>query len=264
MSLPLDDLAAVLLAAAQPLPAGLRAWNGSDPAARWAVHRNNVVSSLVDALADNFPVLQQLVGEAFFRAMAAVFVRRWPPRSPILAHYGDRLPDFVADFEPAAALPYLADVARLEWSRQQALHAADAPPLDAAGALAALADASAAAVADDTRLRWHPSARLLRARHAAVSIWAAHQGEGEPSLDQIDLDRPEDALVLRDGADVLVLPLAAGAAVFAEASLAGRPLGAAAALALQPDPGFDLAAALGAWRAHGAFTGVHLPRRPEP
>ena len=67
--------AAALLYPARPCPPGLHAWNGSDPAARLAVYRNNVVSSLIDALADTFPVVQQLVGEEFFRAMAGVFAR---------------------------------------------------------------------------------------------------------------------------------------------------------------------------------------------
>ena len=48
--------AAALLDSRQGCPAGLRTWNGSDPAARLAVYRNNVVSSLIDALADTFPV----------------------------------------------------------------------------------------------------------------------------------------------------------------------------------------------------------------
>ena len=85
-----------------------------------AVYRNNVVVSLVDALAQTFPVTHQLVGEAFFRALAQVFVRAHPPRTRVLSHYGDGLPGFVARFPPAAGLPYLADVARVEW----ALHCA--------------------------------------------------------------------------------------------------------------------------------------------
>ena len=60
-----------------------------------------------------------------------VFVREQPPRSPLLAIYGDEFADFIAAFEPARELPYLADVARLEAARTRAYHAADATPLDA-------------------------------------------------------------------------------------------------------------------------------------
>ena len=68
------QLALALLDPGAACPPGLRSWNGSDPGARFAVHRNNVVVSLIDALADGFPVTQELVGEAFFRAMARVHV----------------------------------------------------------------------------------------------------------------------------------------------------------------------------------------------
>lgn len=81
-------LAAALLDPRVSCPGGLRAWNGSDPDRRFAVHRNNVVSSLIEAMAETFPVVRALVGPEFFHAMAGVFVRQHPPRSRVLAHYG--------------------------------------------------------------------------------------------------------------------------------------------------------------------------------
>ena len=107
-------IAAALLDPAHPCPPGLTAWNGSDPARRFAVYRNNVIVSLIDALADTFAVTQELVGEAFFRAMAREFAYANPPTSPLLAFYGDTLPDYIEHFPPAASVPYLADVARLD------------------------------------------------------------------------------------------------------------------------------------------------------
>ena len=150
-----------------PCPAGLRAWNGSDPVKRYAVYRNNVVVSLVDALADSHPVTQALVGEAFFRAMAGEFARRSPPRSPVLAWYGEGFADFVADFPPAAGLPYLADLARLEWLRVEAWHAADADPLPLAEVAALLADEAAL---PNLRVTLHPALRVLRSAHPVVSL----------------------------------------------------------------------------------------------
>lgn len=241
-------------------PAGLRAWNGSDPQRRLAVYRNNVVSSLVDALADSFPVVQQLVGEDFFRAMAAVHVRDQPPRSPVLALYGEGFADFIAGFGPAACLPYLADVARLEQARARAMHAADATPLETTAAGTALADP---ARVGELRLRWHPSVQLVRAGHAAVSLWGAHQCDDEAEtaarLAAVDTQKPEDALVLRPWLEVLVLPLAPGAADFVLASMAGQALAEAATRAQQAEPGFDLGATLAALIGHGALTALELP-----
>ena len=98
------DFGAVLLAPTFQCPPGLTTWNGSDPAKRFGIYRNNVVVGLVDALADTYPVVQALVGEDFFRAMAGVFVRQVPPRTPVLAWYGEGFAGFVEQFPPAAGL----------------------------------------------------------------------------------------------------------------------------------------------------------------
>jgi hypothetical protein len=129
-----------LLDPAAPCPPGLSSWNGSDPAQRFAIYRNNVVVGLVDALADTYPVTQELVGEAFFRAMVREFVRAAPPRSPVLALYGQGFAEFIESFPPAAGLPYLAEVARLEMLRVRAWHAADAVPVTHKALATALAD----------------------------------------------------------------------------------------------------------------------------
>ncbi|MDP1534758.1 MAG: DNA-binding domain-containing protein, partial [Rubrivivax sp.] len=251
------DWAAALLTPDLACPPGLRAWNGSDPGQRLAVYRNNVVGSLVGALADTFPVVRQLVGDEFFGAMAALFVRQAPPRSPVLAHYGGEFPAFVDSFEPARSLAYLGDMARLEFARVVAFHAADvAPATDTAWGLALGSGERITELA----LGWHPSLSVLRSASAVVSLWAAHQGQDD-DLAAVDPALAENALVLRDGLDVLVRPLTTGAAEFLIASGRGVCLGQAAALAAQADPDFDLAATLTLARSHGALSSIELPRR---
>lgn len=215
-------------------PPGLQTWNGSDPARRFAVYRNNVVVSLIDALADSFPVTQELVGEAFFRAMAKSFALANPPRSPVMATYGDGFPDFVAGFPQAAGLPYLGDVARLEWLRIEAYYAADRIPLDPARIGERLADSSAL---PGLRCALQPSLRLLASPHAVVSLWAAHQGVGD--LAEIDPLTSETALVLRVDLDVEVIAIPAAAGHFVAALDAGKRLAEAMAAALAVDAAFD-------------------------
>ena len=244
--------ARALLDPGLPPPADLVAWNGSDPATRLAVYRNNVMVSLLGVLADTFPVTRALVGEEFFHAMGQCFVRESPPQSPVMAEYGAGFADSIARFEPARSLPYLPDVARLEWLRLVALHAADAPPLDTARLAARLA----ALLSNETdlaraHLRLHPSFAVLHSDWAVVSIWAAHQGVGE--LAAIDIDRAETAWVVRPDLDVDVIPVRAAAGALAAALLDGLPLGAAAEVALRTDPGFDLPATLAALIRCGAL-----------
>lgn len=195
--------AEALLARDFDCPPGLRTWNGSDPGPRFAVYRNNLVVSLVDALADTYPVVQEMVGVEFFRAMAREFVHVRPPASPVLAHYGAGFAEFIEDFPPAAGLPYLPDLARLELMRVEVYHAADDAPLRSEDIALLLADAD---LRPPARLDLHPAARVLCSRHAVASLWAAHQADDvNAALAQVDPAVAEIALVLRNGLDVLVL-----------------------------------------------------------
>lgn len=247
-------LATALLDPSACCPGGLRAWNGSDPARRFAVHRNNVVSSLVDALADTFPVVHALVGAEFFRAMAGVFVRQQPPRSSLLAHYVAGFAEFIDGFLPAAGVPYLGDVARLEMARVRAFHAADAQPLAIAHASLALA---AGERVGELRLTVHPSLQVVTSPHAIVSLWAAHQGHRD--LSGVDAAVAEAALVVRPHLDVLVLAYDPGTAAFVLCLRRGADLADSAGVAAGGAADFDLAATLRLLMAHGALTAVALP-----
>lgn len=220
-----------------PLPTGLRTRPGADPALRFAVYRNNVAAGWIGALRHNFPALLSIVGDAFFDATAAAYIRASPPRSRQMHLYGGDLPAFLERFAPAADLPYLSDVARLESSRTRAYHAADAP----ACAAADFADLSPDRLAA-LRLRLHPSCAILRSDHPVVTIWRMNAGLLEPA--PIDSWTGEDALVHRDGEDVRVQRLAPGQAVFIEALQKGAALQDAATHASEAASAFALAPAL--------------------
>lgn len=248
------DFAAALLDPALACPEGLFAWNGSDPSARLAVYRNNVVNSLIDALADSFPVLQELVGVEFFRAMASVFVRQAPPRSQVLADYGQHFPAFTAQFAPARDVPYLADMARLERARVQAYHAADAEPVSSEVVGMALACGDRIG---ELSLVLHPSVFVVRSAFSIVSLWAAHQGDDD--LASIDVDQAQTAIVLRAGLDVLVLNAPSGSGEFMAALLEGACLGDAGGRAATAAADFDLSAILSILMNHGALISLALP-----
>jgi len=222
-----------LLDPERPLPPGLGALQPPSARRRFAVHRNNMVAGLVSGLRERFPVVEKIVGEEFFAAMAGVFVRRCPPRSPLLAGYGDELADFLACFPPVRELPYLADVARLEAARTRAYHAPDVVSLNVA-AFAVLA----ASEVDTVRLELHPSVEIVRSPHPIVTIWAMNTGEQK--LAPIDDWRGEDALVARPHLQVEVRTLPAGGAAFLLALAGGARLDQAAARALLECGDFDL------------------------
>jgi hypothetical protein len=245
-----------LLNADQPVPHGITAHNSAVPALRFAVYRNNVVESLVKALKSRFAVVEKIVGEDFFAAMARVFVKEQPPRSPLLATYGDNFPAFIAAFEPARELPYLADVARLEATRTRSYHAADATPVGAEH-FARLDSHAVGAI----RVDMHPSIEIVRSAHPIVTIWAMNSGEQE--LAPIENWRGEDALVSRPYLEVEIRALPPGGAAFLLALTAGRRLCEAAEAALADDPDFDLTGNLAGLISSGLVRDIVLSEPKE-
>lgn len=228
------------------LPPGVTACDPAETPRRFAVYRNNVVVSLSEALARRFPVIRQLVGEDFFRALARTFIDQDPPRSPVLAEWGAAFPDFLAHFAPLAAWPYMADVARIEFARGLAYHAADMPPLDAADL--------ASADPEQVILRLHPSVMVMRLGHPAVAIWARHQ----PQARSLPLPSgPQIALILRDRSHAVpVEAIGPGDAALVEGMLAGRRLGAAAQAALRVQPDHDPQPRLVSLMRAGVIVGI--------
>lgn len=247
-----------LLDPAALAPADIVTRNGVDPARRFGIYRNNVIIALINALADSYPVVAALVGAEFFRAMARQFARRHPPRSPVMAEYGDGFADFIAAFSPAKTLPYLADVARLEWQYVRAWHAADAVPLLPEQIAHLVSDPAGLAI---TRWHFHPSAALVDSPCASVSIWHAHQQPDtaavEAALGNIVLEEPEAALVLRQGLGVVVLPLTPAEAAFIRALLAGENLAAAMECALLASAQFDVRLTFALLLRSGALVAFH-------
>ncbi len=181
------DFAAAILTARETLPAPLTRRAGGEPHRRFNVYRNNVYSSLIDVMQARFPVASLLVGDEFFRAMARVYIEQEPPRSAVLIRYGESFPSFVASFPPAQSVPYLADMAALEWAWHAAYHAADAAPLPLEE-LACVADH-----AGDAVLKLHPSLGLVRSAFPIVTIYELHAERAEPPQTKLEA-QGEDAL----------------------------------------------------------------------
>ncbi len=95
-----------------------------------AIYRGSVLGKMSRTLQTIYPVCDRIVGESFFNATAVEYIRRFPSTSPDLGDYGAQFADFLASFEPAASLPYLPDVARLEWHWHRVFNGEETPPFD--------------------------------------------------------------------------------------------------------------------------------------
>jgi hypothetical protein len=194
------------------------------------------------------------VGAEFFEGAAREFIRRHPPTSPCLNDYGASLPAFLAAFAPASTLVYLADVARLEWAVNRALHADDAAPLQ----LTRLAALDQAAMAQ-LRFAMHPAVSVLRLEFPADAIWRAVLDQDAAAMAAIDLSSgPVHLLVEREADALQVRRLNAARWQFAARLRAGEPWFAM----LEEAPDADLGAWLAEHLACGRITDFQLHALP--
>jgi hypothetical protein len=216
----------------------------------FAVYRNTVIKGCVDALQANYPAVARLVGEEWFRAAAGVYAHASLPGGPALLEYGADFPDFLARFEPAAALPYLPGVARLDRYWTEAHIARDEPVLDAAAFGQFTPEALAGTLA-----RPHAAARWAWFDAAPVyTIWSRNRdpedfdGDIPWGAEGALLTRPRDAVVWR--------PLDAAGCAFLDACAAGRTLATAALAALEARASIDLAQLLAGLIESGAINRI--------
>lgn len=237
--LPLPELQAAFLAGVLGEGAALPIAPGRfPPDQHLQIYRNNVFASLTGALKAEYPVIERLVGEGFFRFAADGYIRRHPPSSGNLHDFGAHYANFLTGFAPAAALPYLPDVARLEWAWHEAFHAADAEPLDPQR-LAEVAPAHQSSL----RFTLHPSARLLISSYPLLRIWQANQDNAPEQA--IDLkEGGAQLLVIRRGLQVEIETITIGEHALLHALAQDATLEAACEAAFASDATLDLTVAL--------------------
>lgn len=234
-----------------PPPAGLVAGGAARAAARFMIHRGNVIESLANALGHSFPAVKAVAGDGNFRVLAAAYVRACPPLKPQLLSYGATFPGFVAGHAAAMRdLPFIADLARLEWAMNEAYYADEAPAL-APETLGAIAPERLPAL----RLSLHPAARVIASEHPIHAIWQAATAGGAMPDPARGTGAPqgEAVLVARPSGPVEAWKLAPGESAFLGAVAAGAPLENALAEAAMAEAGFDFAAVLAACLSRGVF-----------
>lgn len=235
------------------------AGNGLTPAQRVQVYRNAVRIRLKDALADTYPVLRRLVGDACFDGVASEFLRQYPPRVGYLHPFGGQMAELCIRLPVLAGLPYLPDMARLEWARQQAFHAAGAPGLS----VQAFADVPLEQQ-HAIGLRLQAGASLLRSAYPIGRIFEVNQPD-YPGDDAISLDRGgESLLIIRRGFDVRVELLTAGEYALLAALAASAPLGDALLAAVGAQPDCPVGAVLARHIAAGTFTRLQAGGGTDP
>jgi hypothetical protein len=201
---------------------------------RLAVYRGNALAAAARALGAAFPVAKQVVGWEFFDAMARRYWRDTPSVSGDLHDYGTSLADFVAGFEPARELPYLADLIALEWRVHRAYCAPSVARLDARELAALPAEAQGR-----VRLALLPGTSLLESAYPVATVWTIHQPEHQGAF-EVDWSVGERVLVYRDGLRVAVRCLDRAHLALYRSIEGGACLNQALEAAALADPACDL------------------------
>jgi len=217
---------------------------------RLQIYRNNMLESLTAALGAVYPVVGRLVGNGFFRQAAKSYISAHPSRSGNLQDFGGEFPAFLGAYPPAAGLPYLPDVAALEWALHRAYHEIELPPVT----LERLAQVPPTEQAG-LRLCLQPSARFVTSSYPLLRIWQANQPDALADESTISLDEGGvDLLVVQRALEIEFRQLGLAEGQWLRALADEATLADATRRALDVDPAFDLMAALGRHLGLGLFT----------
>lgn len=216
------------------------AGNGLDPAARLRVYRHACNEIHAGALRTTYPAVLALVGEAFFAQAARGYRAAYPSRAGNLQCFGRHFAGYLASLPAVHAVPYVPDVARLEWLRQESALAADRHESSVARGVAL-----------------HPAVRLLESRFPVLTIW---RYAVRPTTDRLDPgDAGERVVLWREDDQVAMAALdPASFACVAALREHGAPDVACTAGRAQ-DPGFDFSACIASLAGHGLLAARAMP-----
>ena len=187
----------------EPVLAGLFTGSAANLPERLKIYRNNIISNLTAALRSTYPLIEKLTGEEFTLGLFRAFIHANPPHEASLNRYGAHLDAFIKTFAPAKSLPYLADVARMEWALNEAYYAPDDQPLISAD-LKTLPRENLA----DIHLPLRSSVRLLASQWPLLAIRDFCFKENRDASETLNLDQGGcRIMVYRSGLVADFLPL---------------------------------------------------------
>lgn len=199
----------------------LNAQRGTAGVERLAVYAGGYIARAREALIEAYEAVQYVVGEGAFSSLALAYAERYPSHDYNLSAFGLHLPELLAQSPLSQRLPFLPDLARLEWAVRQAFHAFDQPPLDPQQLFALSLDEW-----ERTRLAFQASVGVAASAWPIRDIWDART-QPRGSLDIALVDRPQHVLIYRDAGGVKCELIDAQQQFLLEALLAGRTLGVA-------------------------------------
>jgi hypothetical protein len=133
---------------------------------RLQIYRNNIFGNFSSVLEITYPAIKQLVGEDYFYNLCVKYRQQYNSKSGNLDEYGKYFSKLIGDLKKEHQLPYLKDLANLEWQYHWAYFAKDATVFD-------LAKFQKLKQKDLFKVKFqlHPSCHLIASKHPIYNIW---------------------------------------------------------------------------------------------
>lgn len=229
----------------------LNAQGGEPGETRLDVYTDGYTARIAESLKEVYEAVLHYLGEGMFARVAHDYAATRPSRNFDLGMAGGDFAVFLKSAKVTEKLPFLPDLAQLEWKVARAFHAHDTEPLDPA--------AMARFQPEDWEhlvFRFRPSVDLFRSSWPVVDLWRARR----TPIAEIDLElanRPQCALVHRAGFKVGCEALESEEFKVLEGLKAGRTLGSVCdALAAEIENADEAALPLDVW--FGRWSGLKL------
>jgi hypothetical protein len=148
---------------------------------------------LFSSMAADFPAIRTLLGQSSFERLVSSYLFYFPSTVTNIDEVGLNLPIYLKEYSLSAMLPFLADLAKLEWLLLESFYSEDSPALS----LERLQNMPEK-VWGRAQLRLSKHVRFLNSDFPVVEMWEKR----ESSLDEFKLGEitriPRTVLIWRD------------------------------------------------------------------
>ncbi len=221
-----------------------------DVEGRLNIYKNNTRLNLIDTLKNIYPVTLQLVGEEFFKTMARYYVKQVPMEVGNRNAYGSEFGDFIKGFLEAKSLPYLSDMARLEYAYFKVGVIKEKEVLTQEGLQAALGEFG------DVVFALNSNAIYVNLTFNVDKLWYLHQSDNVDFSSFELIKSPRSVLVIKDASHMTWMKvLSAETAAFLEDVSLGKSFAESMHIQMEKEANLEaLQMDFGYLLSQGAFT----------
>lgn len=133
---------------------------------RLEIYRNNVLGNFDTALELTYEVIKKLVGDQYFESLSKKYHQKYRSKSGNLDDYGNYFHRLISSLKKEHQLPYLSDIAKLEWRYHLAYFAANTTPLDTKKLQQVPEENFSELI-----FKLHPSCHLFSSQYPVFTIW---------------------------------------------------------------------------------------------